>query len=106
MPCNRIHVIGPDHYEHIRAHLSSQATFFFGRYTYRMDKWLTVPSDLEPFIGCALALYSLYCPKKTLIPREWDKRVQSVLVRVPEHLSVEFCILPIFIRVSKNLQEL
>jgi hypothetical protein len=29
-----------------------------------MDKWLTVPPDLEPFIGTALALYSLYRPKK------------------------------------------
>jgi hypothetical protein len=38
--------------------------FFFGRYTYRMDKWLTVSPDLEPLIGSAFALYSLYCPKK------------------------------------------
>jgi hypothetical protein len=38
--------------------------FFFGRYTYRMDKWLTIPPDLEPVIGTALALYSLYRPKK------------------------------------------
>jgi hypothetical protein len=29
-----------------------------------MDKWLIVPPDLEPFIDCALALYSLYRPKK------------------------------------------
>jgi hypothetical protein len=29
-----------------------------------MDKWLTVPPDLELFIGSALALYSLYRPKK------------------------------------------
>jgi hypothetical protein len=28
-----------------------------------MDKWLTVPPDLEPVIGTALALYSLYRPK-------------------------------------------
>jgi hypothetical protein len=35
-----------------------------------MDKWLTVPPDLEPFIGTALALYSLYRPKKTLLETE------------------------------------
>jgi hypothetical protein len=34
-----------------------------------MDKWLTVPPDLEPFIGTALALYSLYRAKKTLVGR-------------------------------------
>jgi hypothetical protein len=39
-------------------------TFFFGGYTYRMDKWLTVPPDLEPFIGSAITFYSLYRPKK------------------------------------------
>jgi hypothetical protein len=36
-----------------------------------MDKWLTVLPDLKPVIGPALALYSLYRPKKkTLILTE------------------------------------
>jgi hypothetical protein len=38
-----------------------------------MDKWLTVPPDLEPFIGSVLALYSLYRPKKMLLGRGWAK---------------------------------
>jgi hypothetical protein len=33
-----------------------------------MDKWLTVPQDLEPVIGTALTLYSLYRPKKNAAP--------------------------------------
>jgi hypothetical protein len=46
-----------------------------------MDKWLTVPPDLEPFIGSALALYSLYRQKKALLQLACE-RAEKVLDRM------------------------
>jgi hypothetical protein len=44
-----------------------------------MDKWLTVPPDLELFIGSALALYSLYRPKK----KRWFKPMRRDFAHLP-----------------------
>jgi hypothetical protein len=48
-----------------------------------MDKWLTVPPDFEPVIGTALALYSLYRPKKKRCSEEYTARVNR-----PSHCPV------------------